>query len=152
MEKTYRYTASGLDNVELVNLPACIDDAGEECITIKNVNQLHKAIATSIVGRPRGIAGRELRFLRTEMGMTQAEFAKVVNRDVQTVGRWERGETAIEPNAETIIRLLATARLGLDVTTDVAEVSGWCVTPAEAQTIIIDAHDPDDYRPLPMAA
>jgi DNA-binding XRE family transcriptional regulator len=57
------------------------------------------------VGREAGMTGPELRFIRTEMGMTQAELAKVVHHDAQSIGRWERSEFAIDQTAEALIKL-----------------------------------------------
>jgi transcriptional regulator with XRE-family HTH domain len=82
-------------------------------VTIPNVNGLHKAIAQGITHRHSAMIGRELRFLRTEMGMTQAELALIVHREPLAISRWERGEVEIDSNAETLIRLHATDRLGL---------------------------------------
>ena len=112
---------------------------------------LHKVIAMGIVSRTTGISGRELRFLRMEMGLTQAELANKVKRDVQTVGRWERGECPIEANAETLIRLIAIDRLDLDLKASPEEVSGWCVANASPQPLKIDAHNPENYRVLQAA-
>ena len=67
----YRYTESGLDNVFIEGANVLIDDSGEPCVTIPNVNGLHKAIAYGIVHRRSAMVGRELRFLRTELGMNQ---------------------------------------------------------------------------------
>ncbi len=147
MMKEYRYTASGLDNVVLVGLSECVDDDGDACVTIPNINELHRAIAAGIVTHPNGISGKEMRFLRTEMGMTQAELAKVVSREPLAIGRWERGEHPIDPNAEALIRLLARDRLRLDLNAGVDEISGWCVPTADPQPIRIDASNPDSYRP-----
>jgi len=36
--------------------------------------------------------GSELRRLRTEAGLTQAQVAELVGRDPNTIARWERGE------------------------------------------------------------
>jgi DNA-binding transcriptional regulator YiaG len=148
MTKRYRYTASGLDNVVLVGLSDCVDAEGDACVTIPNINGLHRAIATGIVAHRSGISGREMRFLRTEMGMTQAELARVVNREPLAIGRWERGENPIDPNAEALIRLLASDRLHLELAAGVDEVSGRCVPTADPQPIVIDASDPNSYRPL----
>ena len=41
----YRYTECGLDNVLIVGVSFISDDAGEECIDIPNVHDLHRAIA-----------------------------------------------------------------------------------------------------------
>ena len=144
----YRYTASGLDNVTLVGLENVCDDDGDECITIPNINGLHKAIANAIVTRPRGMSGKELRFLRTLMGKTQAELGAEVHREGLEVGRWERGEHPLDPNAEAIIRVMAKEHLGLELNAKMDEITGWCIQTAEAQPILIDASNPNSYRPL----
>jgi transcriptional regulator with XRE-family HTH domain len=51
------------------------------------------------------MTGKELRFLRTEMGMTQAELAKIVHREPLTISRWERSEDEIDSNAEVLVRV-----------------------------------------------
>jgi transcriptional regulator with XRE-family HTH domain len=96
-------------------------------------------IALGIVRRKTSISGKELRFLRTEMGMTQAALAQVVHREPLTISRWERGEDAIDSNAETLIRVCATQELGLPTDTKVTEISGWCIQGDPApKPIIID--------------
>lgn len=154
MTDKYRYKASGLDNVILVGLQQCVDDDGDKCVTIPNINLLHKAIAASILRRNSGMNGKELRFLRTLIGMTQAELGNVVNRDAQTIGRWERGEFENDQTAEALIRLVAAERLELDLNAPIESITGWCVQTADAQPIMIDASNPDDYRPItpPLAA
>lgn len=148
MEKEYRYTASGLDNVILVGLKECTDDHGEKCVTIPNINKLHDAIAMNVLKRHGGMTGAELKFLRTLMGMTQAELGKIVNREALTIGRWERGEFENDPNAEAIIRLVAAERLQLDLKAPIEDVTGWCFQTADNPAIRIDASDPNNYRPL----
>jgi DNA-binding transcriptional regulator YiaG len=142
----YRYTESGLDNVIIEGAHALVDDVGEPCVTITNVNGLHKAIAQGIVLRHSAMIGRELRFLRTEMEMTQAELAALVHREPLAISRWERGEIEIDSNAETLIRLHATERLRLSPV-PVAEVAGWCVPTAQTPPLVIDGSDPDNYQP-----
>lgn len=144
----YRYTASGLDNVTLVGLEAVCDDDGDDCITIPNINGLHNAIAGAIVSHPRGMSGKELRFLRTLMGKTQAELGLEVHREGLEIGRWERGEHPIDPNAEAVIRVMAKEHLGLEMSAKMDEIVGWCVQTAATQPIRIDASDPTSYRPL----
>ena len=148
----YKYTASGLDNVTLVDLDSVCDDDGDPCVTIPNINGLHKTIAETIVNRQQGMSGKELRFLRTLMGNTQAELGAKVDREGLTIGRWERGEIAIEPNAEALIRLMAREKLGLQLEVPVDQLTGWCIQTAEAQPIRIDASNPEKYRALDEAA
>lgn len=150
----YHYTECGLDNVMIFGVVPCRDDDGDEVVTIPNITGLHKAIAASVVRHKAGMGGKQLRFLRTEMGMTQAELANVVHHDTQSVGRWERGEHPIEPTAEALIRLLVIERLKLKVEAgSVEELSGWCVPSAAPQQIVIDGNDPADYKEIePLAA
>ena len=142
----YRYTDSGVDNVTIVGVDFAMDDAGEECIIIRNINGLHKAIAHGIVARRNSMNGKELRFLRTELGMTQAELAGMLHREPLAVSRWERGESPIDENAEAIVRLHAIQALRLPGTPDVKEVAGWCTQSAETPPIIIDGSDPSNYK------
>jgi DNA-binding transcriptional regulator YiaG len=144
--KEYHYTECGLDNVIIYGVAKTRDDAGEEVVCIPNVNGLHHAIAGAIVERDALMSGRELRFLRSEMGMTQAELAAMIHREPLTVSRWERGETDIEPNAETLIRLHAIGRLKLKVKAEVAEISLRSVPRATASRITIDGSDPHNYH------
>lgn len=144
----YRYTECGLDNVLIHGIGPVLDDEGDEVITIENVNGLHKSIACAIVKRKGLITGKELRFLRTEMGLTQAELAQRVHKDTQTVGRWERGEKLIDQNAETLIRLMAAEKLHLQLQTEVSELTGYSVQVSDLPPIRIDGSNPHDYRPM----
>lgn len=143
-EGRYRYTRCGLDNVVLVGLTLLTDDAGEEVIKIPHVRKLHRLIAEMLAEKPTGLTPKELRFLRTELGLTQSELAALVHKDHQTVGRWERGETPLDPAAETIIRMLVLEKVGRKQS--VQEVSKRAVPGAGPWQIMIDAHDPAHYR------
>lgn len=145
----YRYTECGLDNVFIEGMNPCTDDHGEEVYHIPNPVGLHKAIAAGIVAHPKGMSGKELRFLRTEMGMTQAELARLVHRDAQTIARWEKGITEIDAPLEALIRKLAIERLELAVQdSSIDALSEKCVPSAEAQQITIAGHDPAHYRAM----
>jgi transcriptional regulator with XRE-family HTH domain len=145
---TYRYTECGLDNVEIDGVAFVTDDSGEPVVRIPNVNGLHQAIALGIVSRPHGMSGKELRFLRTEMGMTQAELADMIHREPLTISRWERNESPIDSNAETLIRAYAIEVLNLDVEASIRDLSGWSVPSASEEQIQIDGSDPHNYRPI----
>jgi DNA-binding transcriptional regulator YiaG len=143
---TYRYTESGLDNVMIDGVNLLADDAGERCMVIPNINGLHKAISHGIVVRRESMSGRELRFIRTEMGMTQAELANMLHREPLAVSRWERAESPIDANAEALVRLYAIQELKLPGDANVREIAGWCVPSAETPPIRIDGSDPSNYR------
>jgi DNA-binding transcriptional regulator YiaG len=148
----YKYTESGLDNVIIRNMPVITDDAGEQVYRIPNVVGLHKLIAHCVITHQHGISPKELRFLRTEMGMTQGELGQIVKKDHQTVGRWERGETPIDENAELIVRMIACEKLDIDPKIGVTEMAKRCVPTAEIQIIEIDGTDPERYQPVRLAA
>lgn len=142
----YRYTECGLDNVIVDGVQFVSDDDGEQVVCIPNINELHKAIAQGILLQKSSMSGRELRFLRTEMGMTQAEVAVLVHREPLAVSRWERSECPLDNNAEALIRLYAIEALKLDKPA-VKDVIGWCVAAAGKPPIHIDGRDPKNYRP-----
>lgn len=145
--EAYHYKECGLDNVLIKGMVPCKDDEGDEVFAIPNVLGLHKVIAETIVSREAGMTGPELRFIRTEMGMTQAELAKVVHHEAQSIGRWERNEFAIDQTAEALIRLLAIEKLALQLGGEtVSELSERCVPSAASKQIVIDGHDPSHYK------
>ena len=134
----HHYTESGLKNVVIKGMLVELDDDGDEIITIPAVNELHQMIALGIVNHPKGISGEELRFLRSEMGLTQAELSALVHRDKQSIGRWERGEVEIDSSAETLIRRMAIEKLKLPADVGIDELARRSVPTAEAQMISIE--------------
>ena len=143
----YRYTECGLDNVFIKGIEPKIDDHGEEVHWIPNVNGLHKTIAYGIVEGDTGMSGQELRFLRTEMGLTQAELAKHVHCDAQTIARWEKGQTPIQAAAEVIIRVMVGEKLEMGDYDSIEDIAAKCVPSATVErSIVIDGRDPKKYR------
>ena len=138
-EIKHHYTESGLQNVYIRGIAIEIDDDGDEIITIPLVNQLHAVISLGIVSHPKGMSGDELRFLRTEMSLTQAELAVTVHHDKQSIGRWERGDGVLDSSAETVIRRLAIEKLGLKLESGIDELSRQSVPTATVQPITIVA-------------
>lgn len=151
MNKAHHYTESGLLNVYIEGILVEVDDDGDEIVTIPAINELHRTIALGIVSHAKGIAGEELRFLRTEMGLTQSELASLVHRDKQTIGRWERNEIEIDGTAETLLRRFAIEKLALPLDTGIDELSRRSVPTAEEQPIKIQRMN-DDARPYELIA
>lgn len=145
----YRYDECGLDNVILVDLETCEDDEGALVVTIQHVNVLHRAIMEAIALKPTGISGREVRFIRTELGLTQAELAARINKDAQTVARWEKGKTPIDPTADTVIRMIALEHAGRGELPSVQDLASRAVTSSAEPPIRIDATDQENW---PIAA
>lgn len=148
MSTNYNYTECGLDNVVIHGMQVPVDDAGEKVYAIRNILGLHRVIAHCIITSDHGLLPKELRYLRTEIGLTQSELAQMVQKDHQTVGRWERGEVPIDGNAELVIRMLAAEKLGIDPEMSIEEMAKNCLPSAEFRIIAIDGSDPKHYRPL----
>lgn len=56
--------------------------------------------------RKKRLNGRELRFLRHEINLTQENLAALLGTDAQNVARWEKGITKVPGPADRLIRLL----------------------------------------------
>jgi transcriptional regulator with XRE-family HTH domain len=142
----YHYRECGLGNVYVDELQVTTDYEGDEILNIPNVSGLHRAIVAALIEKPSGLTGTELRFLRTELGMTQAKLAAIVHREPLAISRWERDEVKdIDPNAETLIRLVARDQFGLTIAAPISEISKWSVPSANTPTIIIDCTE-SGYR------
>jgi DNA-binding transcriptional regulator YiaG len=137
-QQDYHYTACGLDTVWLKGVTIHIDEDGDEVVTIPSVNVLHRTIARDIIRSESGLKPKELRFLRTLMGLTQAQLAELLKKDVQSLGRWERGEHPIDPTAEVLVRVMTEQFLGSKEPTDIACFAQWSTATAAPKDYRID--------------
>jgi DNA-binding transcriptional regulator YiaG len=144
----YRYDACGLDNVILKGLRVLQADDGEHVVTIQNIGLLHRVLTAAVASKEGGLQPKELRFLRTEMGLTQAQLAGIVGKDVQAVGRWERGENPIDTSAEIVIRARALQHVTSTPLPPMEELAKWTIKIANERPFMIDAADPAHYQPL----
>jgi DNA-binding transcriptional regulator YiaG len=148
---TYHYVECGLDNVFIEGMDVVKDHGGEETVVIPEIGNLHRVIAEGIITQPHKMSGNELRFLRSEMGMTQSNLAKILKVKLLTVSRWERDESDINDAAEMLIRLLAIHRLGLKVDMNVDQVSEKVNDDLRKEPIRISGVDPSHYHLLEAA-
>ena len=90
------YRQCGLDNIFLIDgfERELVD--GEEYVTIHNLDGLWKAIGLHIVKHQKTLTAQEVRFLRQQMDLTQAELAKMLRVTDQTVARWEKGKSCVD--------------------------------------------------------
>ena len=106
--ENYRYDESGLPNVVLLDVevrkcPKC----GEQAVAIPRIEELHRALAMSVIRQPGRLSPQEVRFLRKWLGWSGADFAKNIGVDPATVSRWESVEKpqAMGSTAERFLRL-----------------------------------------------
>jgi len=106
-EKTpLHYTQCGLDDIYLLSGYERVKTAYGEGLSIKNADQLHKAIGWHLASQTKTLSGKELRFLRKQMNLTQSDLAKLLGLISQQVARWEKGECEISGPADRLIRAL----------------------------------------------
>jgi putative transcriptional regulator len=86
----YHYRECGLRNVWLANGYEEHDTPYGSGVSIHDVEGLHKAIACGLIAKGAKLTGTELRFLRQEMGLSQAKLATMLGNEAQTVALWEK--------------------------------------------------------------
>jgi DNA-binding transcriptional regulator YiaG len=100
------YRDCGLDNIFLMNGFEVETHDGEEYLTVSDIDGLHKAIGLHIILERKAPSGKELRFLRDEMEMSQVDLGKALSVSDQSVARWEKGQTDIPGPAVFAIKVL----------------------------------------------
>ncbi len=108
----YQYTTCGLDNVWLKNgfeIHKCGDGEG---ISIHNLDGLHKAISLEIIQSPQPLTGREFRFLRIELDLSQKAVGDLMEKTDQSIAKWEKGNHPIPRLADKAIRDLYMESIG----------------------------------------
>ena len=103
----YHYTECGLPNVYIEGLDFPVDDEGDEVILIPFISALHAEIVRGIIMHKGAMTPDQIRFVRSELGMSQARLGEVLGTTGLTIGRWERGEHPMDKGSETLLRKLA---------------------------------------------
>jgi len=111
----YQYKGCGLPNVFLVNGYKESMTAYGASVAINDVEGLHGAIADQLVMKPIALTPDEFRFLRTFLEISQKKLGESVGTTDQTIANWEKGNTAIDKAAETILRMLVREHRGGNV-------------------------------------
>ena len=108
----FHYTGCGLDDVWLISGYDLDEEDGEQAVRIRNLEGLHKAIGKSLAVRKKVLSGKETRFLRRQMELSQSELARLVGCDAQQIARYEKGENKMPGPAGRLIRILYREHLG----------------------------------------
>lgn len=103
----YHYTESGLDNIYLMNGFRFIDTPRGKAVSFHDADGLHKAIGLALVHSKKDLSGKEVRFLRQEMLMSQYTLGQLLGLSERAMSRWESGKTVNVPKpSESLLRLL----------------------------------------------
>lgn len=104
--QTYHYKACGLDNVYLMNGFYFEETEYGIVTSFEDIEGLHAVIAHRLVNHDHELSGKEFRFLRKELELSQKEVARLLGCGEQQIGRWERGENTVAGAADRLVRVL----------------------------------------------
>lgn len=105
------YKLCGLDDVYLVSGYDWIPAGDGTCdLVVQDMDGLHRAIANCLVREKKALTGKEFRFLRKQLDMTQLELAIELGTTDQAVARWEKGDSRIPGPAATALRFYYLAK------------------------------------------
>lgn len=111
----HHYHDSGLDNVFLENGYTVHETAYGSGVSIQDTAGLHKAIGRWLIATPKPLNGAELRFLRTEMEITQRDLAGILGTTEQTLRLWEKHRAkGINGSADRLLRAFYSEYIGGD--------------------------------------
>jgi DNA-binding transcriptional regulator YiaG len=99
LTEPYHYLESGLPNVWLHGVVVHETPYGRGT-SIPAVEGLHRAIGLAIAESNRRMTGAEVRFLRSELDLSQRMLAGLLGVQENTLRRWELGETRIPGPAQ----------------------------------------------------
>ncbi len=100
----------GLPGVRLSTFVARCARCGSYEVIIPNLEDLHRAIVRTIVGKHARLAPTEIRFLRKVLGWSGVDFAQHRGTSSETVSRWETGSAPMGPQADRLLRLMVMSR------------------------------------------
>lgn len=112
-KQPYHYTECGLDDIYLVSGYDVEETEYGEAVSVKKADELHKAIGFHLAIESKVLTGKELRFLRNQMNLTQAELGRRVGQTSQSVARWEKQDLCDSNTpAQLLVRLLYLDHVG----------------------------------------
>lgn len=111
----YHYTECGLPNVWLAN--GYIEKATPygKTVAVHDADALLQLLAAQLACKKGGLAPKELRFMRTLLGLSQEALGNLLGVSEQSVSLWERN-SRIPKSADGIVRLLVVEKLNSNAT------------------------------------
>jgi len=107
----HKYRECGLETVYLANGYA--EARGESGVSVDDVEGLHRAIADELVFRKvEDLTGREFRFVREFLELSQRKVGDIAGVQAQTVALWEkRGDANVPRSADRWLRAIYRERV-----------------------------------------
>ena len=105
--KSYHYTECGLDNIYLVNgFEITKTKSGDEEIFIHDIHGLQKTIRMILISKRGLLSGKEIKFIRSMLDLSQTTLAKILGCSYQTVLLWEKEKGEISKTADHLLRAI----------------------------------------------
>lgn len=105
----YHYTQCGLDNVWLENGFELKSTPYGKAAAVHDVDGLHALLAAKLVEKHGPLTGKEFRFLRAWLGLTQEALAQLMGVTEGALSLWERKDAVPRLN-EKMLRLMVLAK------------------------------------------
>ena len=101
----YHYTECGLDDIYLRSGYKIERTQYGDGVSISHVDELHDAIGHFLVTQKKILNGKEIRFLRKQMNLTQTELGIRVGVSDQQIARFEKDQGRITKSSDYLLRL-----------------------------------------------
>lgn len=99
------YTA--LPGAVLVGVPVSrCPSCGEHEVAIPAIDELNRVLASAVIRKRGRLVGGEVRFLRSFLGYSASDFAKLIGSDPATVSRWESDKQPIGHHTDLLLRAM----------------------------------------------
>lgn len=96
-----------LPDTTLLDVPVSRCSGCEEYeIGIEAMDDLLAVLAREVIRKTERLSGAEIRFLRSFLGYSGADFAKLIHSDPATVSRWETDKQVIGHHTDLLLRAL----------------------------------------------
>lgn len=89
-----------LVGVDVSRCPNC----GEMETAIPAIDELNRVLAEAVIRKTPRLNGGEIRFLRSYLGYSGADFAKLIGVDPATVSNWETDKKPIGHQSDLLLR------------------------------------------------
>jgi putative zinc finger/helix-turn-helix YgiT family protein len=105
-EDTHHYRESGLDYVYLEGIERYTCKCGERVVSIPAIPKLHTVLGRFLIKKNSLLNGKEIRFLRKNMGLTATKLADYIGVDNATISRWENDRHPITKPHDLFLRVV----------------------------------------------
>ena len=99
-----RYPHPALQNLYLENGYNEMQTSDGPAIQYDRLEELEICVGRVLIRKPARLRGWDLRFLRRSLGLSQPDFGNLIDRDSQTIARWEKSKEPIPSFVDLAIR------------------------------------------------